>query len=196
MPQLDKAIYKQIDKILYYVWDPIGVNDSDPPQTSEYQSYTGRVYEAVKRGDSKQNIGKLLDSFITEDMGLDSQLQHCEEVAEMLLDWSKWQLAGLPNAAVFTTERVTKKEADVVRIVLDKDGDWQALDALPRSTEDSVVICLHDLLKIHPQLKEPVSRLDKDYWGKQAVKDKDGGWHVSNKGILPSLRKRKFNYEI
>ncbi len=83
-----------------------------------------------------------------------------------------------PNVAVFTTRRVLERHASVVRVICDDDGDWQALDALPRSEEDGAVISLASLLELHPDVVEAVAIVDQRGAGWQAVKESEGAWRL------------------
>jgi len=76
-----EVLFMRIDEILYYVWDPIGVNGSNIPETrDEYSGYTQAIYKKVLEGNS-EHTANLLDEFITNNMGMESQLSRCKEVA-------------------------------------------------------------------------------------------------------------------
>jgi hypothetical protein len=90
---------------------------------------------------------------------------------------SQWNFAAAPNAAVFTTRRVLNQDAGVVRVILDDEGDWQALDAFPRAEGDAVVIALRSLVDLHPEVRGAVGELDQLGWGWQARRGDARGWH-------------------
>ena len=177
MPKDNNKLYSDINQIFYEVWDPIGVNH-DAPQ-DEYSSYVLPIYKAVIRGDSKDKIAYMLDTYIQESMEMDSQLKHCQNVAELILNWSKWVLVSPPDAAVFTTKRVADKKAEVYRLIRDNEGDWQALDDMPWNKDEAAILALACLIQDHPALSEPAAQLDKESWGMQATRTLDGSWKIS-----------------
>jgi hypothetical protein len=90
-----------------------------------------------------------------------------------------WPYNELSNAAVFTSRNVVNRDAPVVRLIRDADGDWQALDAAPRAEGDGVVIALSALLDLYPEVAEAVSLLDARGPGWQAVRESDADWKLS-----------------
>lgn len=42
----ETALLRAVDEVLYYVWDPIGIND-EPMARSEYYDYVPRVFEIL-----------------------------------------------------------------------------------------------------------------------------------------------------
>jgi hypothetical protein len=89
-----------------------------------------------------------------------------------------WELDAPSNAAVFTSRRVLEREVEVVRVIRDDEGDWQALDAHPRAEGDAALVALSALLELHPDLTEPVGLLDKRGRGWQAVRDEADAWRL------------------
>ncbi|MDB5134240.1 MAG: hypothetical protein JWP37_843 [Mucilaginibacter sp.] len=79
----DFLIYKKIDDILWYDWDPIGVNDMAP--RDEYQSYVPRIFRLKKSGADKQEIANLLLKLETETMGMGSTIENCLIIAEKII---------------------------------------------------------------------------------------------------------------
>lgn len=56
-----RELKQRINKVLWKVWDPIGVND-EPTTEDEYDSYVNPVFESLVGGDSDEVIAnKLLD---------------------------------------------------------------------------------------------------------------------------------------
>ena len=90
----------------------------------------------------------------------------------------EWRFSDPPNAAVFTTWRVVERQAPVVRLIWDDDGDWQALDAFPRGEEDAALLALASLLELHPDLVDGVELLEERGWGSQAVRESNGRWTI------------------
>jgi hypothetical protein len=91
----------------------------------------------------------------------------------------EWQFGEPENSAVFTSVRVARQEATVVRMIRDQDGDWQALDRLPRADGEAAVISLSSLLELHPDVRDAVAMLDARGSGWQAVRDAEGAWICS-----------------
>ncbi len=83
MNEREQHIYEEIDNILWNDWDPIGVNDIAP--RDEYQSYTPIIFSMKMNGASKEVIAKSLDGIATQRMGLSSNFQHCQQVAEKII---------------------------------------------------------------------------------------------------------------
>lgn len=78
-------LYRRVDEILYYVWDPIGVAYS-PAARNEYQGYLPKVFAMLQEDGSASSIAAYLDTVATERMGLDARGEHSKRVAELLLD--------------------------------------------------------------------------------------------------------------
>lgn len=79
-----KALYKRIDEIVFYRWDPIGISDSDWPR-DEYETYVPRIFRVVMEKDSPEPIAALLGNIQMEFMGLSESRQRNLAVAEQML---------------------------------------------------------------------------------------------------------------
>lgn len=79
----DSLLYKKIDDILWFDWDPIGVNDTAP--RDEYQSYIVEIFGLVKSKAERQEIAKRLFKLETEHMGLEGKMERCLLVADKIL---------------------------------------------------------------------------------------------------------------
>jgi hypothetical protein len=79
-------LYRRVDEVLYYVWDPIGVASS-PAARDEYQGYLPKVFTMLQEGMDALPIAACLDNVATDRMGLDANPEHSRRVAELLLDW-------------------------------------------------------------------------------------------------------------
>ena len=64
----DFLLYKKIDEILWFDWDPIGVNDI--ALRDEYQSYVPEIYGLVKSNANRQEIANRLFKLETETIGM------------------------------------------------------------------------------------------------------------------------------
>ena len=61
--------WDQIDRILWEVWDPIGVHGVDEAR-DEYRSYIPAVYHALRNGASDEVLESVLESIEVARMGL------------------------------------------------------------------------------------------------------------------------------
>jgi hypothetical protein len=84
----DLALYRVLDEVLHYVWDPIGVS-SAPQARDEYHAYLPQVFDLLRKGADESRISAYLTSVTTEQMGLSSRPDHDREVARVLLDWKE-----------------------------------------------------------------------------------------------------------
>ncbi|MEO6524148.1 MAG: hypothetical protein ABIN91_20855 [Mucilaginibacter sp.] len=80
----DFLLYKKIDAILWYDWDPIGINDDFP--RDEYQSYVPGAYNLKKAGTGKEEIAAYLLNIETERMGMNGGLDNCLKIAEKIIN--------------------------------------------------------------------------------------------------------------
>lgn len=85
LPPDQLELYKRIDEILFYKWDPIGVSDSDWAR-DEYQSYLPNVFAYAMESDSPEPIAKFLGVASTESMGLSAAPEHDWKIAELIIE--------------------------------------------------------------------------------------------------------------
>lgn len=83
MSSLDKDLWKNIDKILWEDWDPIGINDI--ALSDEYNSYVPQLYKLIIEDADSEKITNQLYEFATRNMGLLGNLEHCKHIADLLL---------------------------------------------------------------------------------------------------------------
>lgn len=67
-------LYRAVDEILFYVWDPIGVSHN-PEARDEYQSYLPQVFGLLVKGSAEAELLSYLKS-VTEYMGLQPNPEH------------------------------------------------------------------------------------------------------------------------
>ena len=79
MNPADLELYKKIDKIIYYDWNPIGVINLP---RDEYQSYIPRIFSLKKAGASVKEIAEVLFKLESETMGMKSKIENCVPIAE------------------------------------------------------------------------------------------------------------------
>ncbi len=79
----DFLLYKKIDDILWFDWDPIGVNDLAP--RDEYQGYVPEIFNLKKSGSDRYEIAKKLLQLETENMGMAGTMENCLIIADKIL---------------------------------------------------------------------------------------------------------------
>lgn len=79
----DFLLYKKIDDILWFDWDPIGINNIAP--RDEYQSYVPEIFGLVKASADRQEIAKRLFKLETDNMGMSGTLENCLPIADKIL---------------------------------------------------------------------------------------------------------------
>jgi len=67
LPPEQLKLYKRIDEILFYKWDPIGVSDWDWSR-DEYQIYLPHVFQLALDNDLPQPIAEYLTKIETDRM--------------------------------------------------------------------------------------------------------------------------------
>ncbi len=82
----DFLLYKKIDDILWFDWDPIGVNDFAP--RDEYQNYVPQIFGLIKANADRQKIADILFKFETDNMGMAGTFENCLIIADKILDAS------------------------------------------------------------------------------------------------------------
>lgn len=82
----DMALYRAVDEVLHYVWDPIGVAGT-PQARDEYYGYLPRVFALVRDCANESAIAEELSSIATQRMGLLARPEHDLEIARLLLSW-------------------------------------------------------------------------------------------------------------
>lgn len=85
LPPGQLELYKRIDEILYYKWDPIGISDGDWAR-DEYQSYLPRVFAHAMQSDSPDPIARYLGEITTENMGLAAAPEQDMKIAKLILE--------------------------------------------------------------------------------------------------------------
>lgn len=79
----DFLLYKKIDDILWFDWDPIGINDLAP--RDEYQGYVPEIFGLVKANADRQEIANRLHKLETENMGMSGTIENCLTIADKIL---------------------------------------------------------------------------------------------------------------
>ncbi len=76
-------IQESIRRILFYDWDPIGINDLAPDD--EYDSYVGGVYRLLASGASENQIIEHLHQLEITKMEVSSNREKLKDVTEKLM---------------------------------------------------------------------------------------------------------------
>ncbi|AKH69318.1 hypothetical protein IMCC21906_01641 [Spongiibacter sp. IMCC21906] len=79
-----RELYRRIDEVLFYKWDPIGISDSDWDR-DEYQVYLPQVFRLVLENESPEPIAEYLTKVASERMGLGKAAKHDLDIAELVL---------------------------------------------------------------------------------------------------------------
>ena len=83
----DKELFRRIDEVCHYRWDPIGVSDTAYAR-SEYQSYVPVIFRHVKAGDFNA-IVEHMKFVVTDHMGLSFDEESAKQAALLMLEWKK-----------------------------------------------------------------------------------------------------------
>lgn len=76
-------LYRRIDEVLFYKWDPIGISDTDWSR-DEYQMYLPTVFKHALEDQTPEPLIQYLSWVVTERMGLDENLEHDKNIAELI----------------------------------------------------------------------------------------------------------------
>lgn len=79
----DFLLYKKINDILWFDWDPISIYDL--AQRIEYQGYVHEIFGLVKAKADRQEIANKLHKLETENMGMSGTIESCLTIAEIIL---------------------------------------------------------------------------------------------------------------
>ena len=84
LSQQDLELYKRVEEVLHYIWDPIGISD-EPYARSEYYTYSGIVFSLLKRSEEGKAISDYLVEVEVKQMGLGPSQEKAKRVAGILL---------------------------------------------------------------------------------------------------------------
>jgi hypothetical protein len=84
----DMELYRRVDEVLHYVWDPIGVA-GNPMARDEYDGYLPHVFGILKENGGAEEIARYLGKVEVDRMGLKENVDGNKEVAQALLEWRK-----------------------------------------------------------------------------------------------------------
>ncbi len=91
LSQEQKELYRRVDEILTYVWDPIGVSKV-PTARDEYQGYLPQVFKLIIENKSSKIIAEYLSKIEEELMGMPNwtSIEDTIEIAELLIEHYDW----------------------------------------------------------------------------------------------------------
>jgi hypothetical protein len=88
LPPNQMELYRRIDEILFYKWDPIGISDLDWSR-DEYQTYLPQVFQLTLTNDNPKPIAEYLTWVTIERMGLKSRKAFDLKIAELLINFKE-----------------------------------------------------------------------------------------------------------
>jgi len=91
LPPDQMELYRRVDEVLHYLWDPIGVARA-PEARDEYHRYLPHVFAMVQRDAPPEEITSYLLKIATDGMGLSGRRQlerRAQEVTETLKRWHR-----------------------------------------------------------------------------------------------------------
>ena len=81
----EKGLYRRVDEILFYLWDPIGVCDI-PMARDEYQSYLPQVFKLLLNDSKDHEISAYLIKVVSGSMGMSANSKNALEIARLLIE--------------------------------------------------------------------------------------------------------------
>lgn len=84
----DEELYRRVDEVLHYIWDPIGVSGV-PQARDEYYSYLPNIFKLVKDEAPASVIAQNLTDIVVNRMGLNGTIEKSLEVVSVLQDWKE-----------------------------------------------------------------------------------------------------------
>ncbi len=82
----DEELYRRVDGVLHYLWDPIGVAGI-PEARDEYYGYLPQVFNLLKANAGADEIADYLFEVATRSMGLGGRRDRDLQTAKILLEW-------------------------------------------------------------------------------------------------------------
>jgi hypothetical protein len=84
----EKELYKRVDEVLHYVWDPIGIHNC-PEARDEYYTYIPQVFSMLKNSKTKKEISTHLINLAKVQIGLDPDINTIDKVVDLLIEWKE-----------------------------------------------------------------------------------------------------------
>ncbi len=80
----DLELYKRVDEVLHYIWDPIGIRN-EPCARDEYYQYLPRVFSLLKSTQRGDDVVEYLMKIQGDNMGLPPNRNTAEKITAILL---------------------------------------------------------------------------------------------------------------
>ncbi|MDR6943449.1 hypothetical protein [Mucilaginibacter pocheonensis] len=77
-------IYRKIDEILWFDWDPIGLSGIDEAR-GEYERYVPEIFNLKKANSGREQIAMCLHKIETARMGLSGTFENCLSAADKII---------------------------------------------------------------------------------------------------------------
>ena len=87
MMPADTELFRRIDEVVHYVWDPIGISEH-PQARDEYQRYLTTIFGRVMAEDL-DGVVEYMKRVADEQMGLSFDKEKAKRAAEVMLEWKK-----------------------------------------------------------------------------------------------------------
>lgn len=85
LPPQQMELYRRIDEILFYKWDPIGVSNMNWTR-DEYEGYLPQIFKLALANSHPESIAVYLTAISTDNMGLSEAKQHDLKIAKLILE--------------------------------------------------------------------------------------------------------------
>jgi len=92
---IDEELYRRVDEVLHYVWDPCSSADA-PQARDEYYGYLPQVFALLQAGASAEQLAQHLANIEQARMGSETKVEALLPIGELLIEWRE-HLASTPN---------------------------------------------------------------------------------------------------
>ena len=89
MKHSEEQLYKAVDEILFYLWDPLDCKEN-PAARDEYRSYVPKVFDYLVSETNENEIAKYLSGLETNSMGRSVASQNPIGIARILIEAKDW----------------------------------------------------------------------------------------------------------
>ncbi len=88
-----KRFYKEVARILWEEWDPIGVYDENNEWNDEYDSYVPHTFKLALNNADASKIAKYLSLSVIQNMGMSTNFNHDLKIAQKIME-TKVKIVG------------------------------------------------------------------------------------------------------
>ena len=92
MTEEQNLLFEFIDDLLWYEWDPIGINGCGP--RDEYESYVPQVFNLAIGNATAEQIADRLHCLETETIGVAGDFEKCKRLARIIVQKKEVLLNG------------------------------------------------------------------------------------------------------